>query len=263
MKYFRAIIFWLNFVSFTFLLYIFLLLVVFCYTLFAKNRRTEGAHWVATIWGKLLMALAPGWTSKVSGTEFLPQTHKDPPVVFVANHQSGADIWALYLTGAQFRWLSKKEVFQIPLIGSAMKWAGYVPINRGDRGSHSAALKQSGEWLKQGISMVFFPEGTRSEDGHLKEFKPGAFKLALEYGVAVQPIIIRGTRNMMQKKSLMPMPAHLEVEILPAIPSLTNESSEDFAKRVHVLFAEKLNQKTHYPKNLLSEITREDYQFSN
>jgi 1-acyl-sn-glycerol-3-phosphate acyltransferase len=187
----------------------------------------------------------------VLGLEHLPKHRKDPPVVMVANHQSGADIWALYLTGAQFRWLSKQEVFNLPLIGSAMRWAGYVPIHRGDRQSHSRALKQSGEWLDKGISMVFFPEGTRSEDGRLKPFKAGAFKLAIEHKVGVQPIIIKGTRDMMQKKSLMPAPAELEVEVLPVIFPTENETSEDFAQRVHVVFGQ------HLPVALSRGITTE------
>ena len=243
MKFIRAIVFWFNFVVFTCILYALLLLVVLFHELFAKDKRSEGAHWVATVWGRTLMALAPGWKARVHGLEHLPTPRKDPPVVMVANHQSGADIWALYLTGAQFRWLSKAEVFKLPLIGSAMRWAGYVPIHRGDRGSHGAALRASGEWIKRGISMVFFPEGTRSEDGNLKEFKPGAFRLAYEHKVAIQPIIIRGTRHMMHKKSLMPMPAQLEVEVLPPVFPGEAESIEAFTQRIHGLFQERLQEK--------------------
>lgn len=241
-SYLRALIFWINFVIITLILFVWLVLVVGFYRLFRPSDLSKGAHWVATIWGRTLVLFTPGWRYKVLGKENLPKAGS-APVVMVANHQSAADIWALYLTGAQFRWLSKDAVFRVPIIGTAMRWAGYVPIKRGDRSSHGSAMQASARWLRQGISMVFFPEGTRSEDGRLKEFKPGAFRLAIDEKVDILPIVLRGTRDMVQKKSGIPRPARLEIEVLPRVPHKPGESLDSFGERVRFIIGQHLDGK--------------------
>ena len=262
-RYLTALIFWINFVMVTALLFLWLLLVVAYYRLFDRENLSIGAHSVAILWGRSIMFLTPGWHYRVHGLEHLPR-RGEAPVVMVANHQSAADIWALYLTGAQFRWLSKDDVFKVPLIGQAMRWAGYVPINRSRRGSHTAALRASSQWIRRGISMVFFPEGTRSEDGRLKEFKIGAFRLAVEEKVDILPLAIQGTRNMVQKKAAIPCPAQLEIQILPRMSPLPDESFEEYAARAQQVIADHLRRsetragawvklKKDPPKGILSE----------
>ncbi len=238
-NYFRAAIFWLSFVSLTLILFVWLVLVVSAYKLFRPSELSHGAHWVATVWGRAIVLFTPGWHYEVFGRENLPKPGSKP-VVMVANHQSAADIWALYLTGAQFRWLSKAAVFKVPIIGTAMRWAGYVPIRREDRGSHGSAMQASAKWLREGVSMVFFPEGTRSENGRLKDFKLGAFRLAVESGVDILPLVLRGTRDMVQKKSGIPCPARLEIEVLPPVAHLPNESLDNYALRVQNLIGQRL-----------------------
>lgn len=238
-RYLRGVLFWITFVSLTFFLFIWLLCVVAYYRLFDRQNLSSGAHRVAISWGRAIMFFTPGWSYTLHGRENLPQAG-EPPVVMVANHQSAADIWALYLTGAQFRWLSKDAVFKVPLIGLAMRWAGYVPIARGRHGSHAAAMRASAAWIRRGVSMVFFPEGTRSEDGRLREFKIGAFRLAVDEKVDVLPILIQGTRNMVQKKGGAPAPAHLDILIMPRTPLLLEETIEAYALRVQKLLADKL-----------------------
>ncbi len=242
-RYLIALIFWFNFIIVTLVLFLWLLLVVGYYRLFDRDNLSLGAHSVAIFWGRSIMQLTPGWHYRVHGLENLPK-FGEAPVVMVANHQSAADIWALYLTGAQFRWLSKDDVFKVPLIGLAMKWAGYVPISRGKSGSHAAALRASSQWIRRGISMVFFPEGTRSEDGHLKEFKIGAFRLAVEEKVDILPLVIQGTRDMVQKKSAIPCPARLDIQVMPRISPNPEESIEEFATRVQRLISHRLKERT-------------------
>ncbi len=251
LSYLRALIFWVNFVVLTLVLFALLLLVVVFYRIFRHNEVSKGAHWVATVWGRAVVLFMPGWRYKVLGRENLPH-EGSPPVVMVANHQSAADIWALYLTGAQFRWLSKDAVFKVPIIGTAMRWAGYVPIKRGDRGSHGGAMQASARWLRHGVSMVFFPEGTRSEDGKLKDFKPGAFRLAIDEKVDVLPIVLRGTRDMVQKKSGLPRPATIEVEILPRVPHRPGESLESYGERVRGIIAQQLGRRSASPEERTS-----------
>ena len=139
-------------------------------------------------------------------------------MVIVANHESMSDIWAMYYLGVQFRWLSKAEVFRMPVVGHVMKYADYVPVERGNKNSHLNAMKLSADRLDEGLCMFFFPEGTRSKDGKIKDFKNGAFRLARDTNTAVLPIAIHGAGDLMRKGSLVPNPAHVKVKILPPIP---------------------------------------------
>jgi 1-acyl-sn-glycerol-3-phosphate acyltransferase len=179
---------------------------------------TEYAHQVATYWGQSMFFLTPGWNIKVYGDENLPA--KGHPVIYVANHQSNADIWAVYFLKRRFSWLSKAEVFKIPMVGQSMRWAKYISIDRGNKQSHRKAMRDSVGLLRDGISMFFFPEGTRSKDMRIKDFKPGAFRLAKEANVDIQPLIIKGTGDLLEKGSIVPSGyASVELHILPVISS--------------------------------------------
>ena len=197
--------------------------------LFHRDETTLAEHRVAILWGRLFIFLMPGWQYQVLGQENLP-----PPgtaVVVVANYQSGADILALFTLGIQFRWLSKFEVFKLPVIGQAMRWAGYVPVKRGNKASHIEAMEQSAAWLRRGVSMTFFPEGTRSLTGDLLPFKSGAFRLAEAENVAILPVVLCGTRDLMLKKAIVPNRAKIEIRILPAMRRLDAETLDTFIAR--------------------------------
>ncbi len=237
--YLRAFAFWSLFCLTTVAHYVLLVAIGFWKKLFDPDRLSHGAHWLATLWARSIMHAAPGWRWSYSGFENLPR-EGEPPVVLVANHQSSADIGSIYLTRAQFRWLSKDTVFRIPMLGTAMRWAGYVSIKRGDRNSHVSALRDSAQWIRRGVSMFYFPEGTRSEDGRLREFKVGAFRLAIEEGVAVTPVVLCGTREMMLKNSGVPRPAHLMLDVMPKVWPAPSETAEQFAARVRSIIEARL-----------------------
>ena len=150
----------------------------------------------------------------------------------VSNHASAVDIWAVFMTECQFRWLSKAEVFRIPVIGTAMRWAGYVPIKRGEKASYSVAMDQSSDWLRQGVSMIFFPEGTRSVDGKLRPFKSGAFRLAEKADVPILPIALIGTNELLEKRSIVPKPATVTIRILPPSRRQETETQDAFIERI-------------------------------
>lgn len=191
---------------------------------------SELAHSLATRWGQSFLNLMPGWTLVVEGKEHLPKQKK--PYVIVANHESGTDILAIYFLGIQFRWLSKDSIFKIPMIGQAMKLSGYVPIIRGDKDSHTKAMKISKRVVQSGIPMLFFPEGTRSTTGSLKAFKSGAFRLANKCNAPVLPIVLHGAGTLLKKKSLAPNVATVRVKILPLMHQTADESAGDFCSRV-------------------------------
>jgi 1-acyl-sn-glycerol-3-phosphate acyltransferase len=189
----------------------------------ALRRPRDGRpiHSIASLWGRALVTLTPGWQVDVEGREHLPPTSPgSPPVVIVANHESMADIWAMYYLGIQFRWLSKIEVFRVPMVGPAMRWANYVPIKRGDPTSHGQAMAESAARLREGLPMFFFPEGTRSTDGRVKDFKLGAFKLARDAQARILPVAIHGAGNLLPKGSGLPsLRARVRLRVLPLQPA--------------------------------------------
>ena len=216
----RTCYFWTVVVVLTVVLFA-LVLVCQCFVMGGLLPRDGSPiHWIASLWGRSLMACMPGWQVVVEGREHLPK--RGQPVVMVANHESMTDIWAMYYLGVQFRWLSKDSIFRIPIIGTTMKWCGYVPVNRKSRESGTEAMRQSALRLAMGIPMFFFPEGTRSVDGSIKSFKLGAFKLAQTAGVPVLPIVIHGAGNLFAKGSMVPgrgAKIHIKVLELQGVPT--------------------------------------------
>ena len=208
-------------------------------TKISPNRTIE--HALFCWWPQAIWFLNQWWFGiKVEGRENLPA--RGEAVVMIANHESMFDIFAMYFLGAQFRWLSKKSVFKIPLLGGGMKWLGYVPIERGSPRSHVAAMAMSADWIRRGIPMFFFPEGTRSDTGELRTFKVGAFRLALECDVAILPIVIQGTRNIMPKHSGWPGPADVHVKVLPKVRAVEGETPEAFAARARDIITQQLQR---------------------
>jgi 1-acyl-sn-glycerol-3-phosphate acyltransferase len=173
-------------------------------------------HNYARLWAKVGLKLA-GVKLTVCGQENL---QPDRPVIYMPNHQSNFDILAL-LAGlpGQFRWLAKEELFRVPLFGLAMRRCGYIPLDRSDRKKALKSMTEAARRIQDGTSVVIFPEGTRSADGHLQEFKKGGFMLALKAKVPVLPVAIQGSYAVMPKTSRWIHGGAIEVCILPAIDS--------------------------------------------
>ena len=202
---------------------IFTVLMVWHLLALIRGTAADGrhAHSFASFWGRSMIRLMPGWRCEVEGREYLPADGN--AMVIIANHESMSDIWGMYYLGIQFRWLSKDAVFKIPVIGQAMRWANYVPVDRSSRNSGQAAMLESAKRLNQGLSMFFFPEGTRSQDGIIKPFKLGAFKLARDEQVPILPVAIHGASSMLPKHSWVPGKAKIRIKILPPLPPPTEE----------------------------------------
>ncbi|KAJ4832606.1 hypothetical protein Tsubulata_027155 [Turnera subulata] len=132
---------------------------------------------------------------KFEGLENLPPT--DTPAVYVSNHQSFLDIYALLTLGRGFKFISKTSIFLFPIIGWAMLLLGTIPLKRMDSRSQLDCLKRCIDLVNKGASVLFFPEGTRSKDGNLGTFKKGAFSVAAKTGVPVIPITLIGTGKIM------------------------------------------------------------------
>ena len=147
-------------------------------------------------WSDTLVALNPYWKLKVEGLENIDhhQTY-----VIVANHQSFADIIIIYMTHIYFKWVAKKELLKLPFIGGLLWVNDHILLSRGEFGSIKAVYRQATGWLRSGVSMLFFPEGTRSGTDEMSEFQNGAFKLAIKEKRPVLPVFIGGTREAIPK----------------------------------------------------------------
>ena len=188
---------------------------------FDRNRRLVGRlfHSSAVVAGNL----TPFWRFRIEGAGAIDRTK---PYVFVANHSSFTDVFLVVRLPWEMKWLSKKSIFSIPLLGWQMRAAGDVPIVRGDKESAKRAMEEMRQRLESGVSVILFPEGTRSADGTLGEFRDGAFRLAIEAGVPVVPLAIVGAAKSLPKRSLVFRPSAATLYVLSPV-STRGLSAED------------------------------------
>src|SRR5712692_10489059 len=143
-------------------------------------------------WVFTYLKLNPGWDVRVSGREWFPPG----ACVIVVNHQSMADIVACMGLMKPFKFVSKSSLFSLPLVGWMMTLAKYVRVERGRPRSTQQMLERCRDWLRRGMPVLIYPEGTYSTIGRLLPFKRGAFLLAIEEQVPIVPICIRGTSGL-------------------------------------------------------------------
>ena len=173
------------------------------------------AHRIGIWWGCTIVRLNPFWRLRVRGREHL---HPRRAYVLVSNHQSLADIVLLYALHRQFKWLAKESLFAIPFLGWNMRLVGYIPLERGQQGSITRSYRRALDWLRHGMSVIVFPEGTRSRTGELGAFKNGAFNLAIQAGVPLLPVVLAGTRDAIPRGSwVFTRLAEATLTVLPAI----------------------------------------------
>ena len=174
--------------------------VIFFYPLgFFLDPRRRWMHGLSSWWAKFAVYCTPLSDLKIEGLENIrPGQH----YVIVANHQSLLDILlVLAALPVHYKFIAKKELFVWPFIGWHMGLAGYIPIDRNEPTGRKTAFLSAQRVLEQGVSVLFFPEGTRSPDGQIHPFKMGAFKAAKEAGVKVLPVVIDGTWDAVPKHS--------------------------------------------------------------
>jgi 1-acyl-sn-glycerol-3-phosphate acyltransferase len=197
----------------------------------------ETPHKVGRIWAKCILA-ASNIKVTVKG---LSNLNPNESYIYMPNHMSNFDIPVLqaYLP-VQFRWLAKAELFKIPIFGYAMQQEGYISINRFDRSSAIQSLNNAAEKIKNGVSVIIFPEGTRSRENNIQPFKKGGFVLAVDSGVPIIPVIIHGTWEIMQKKQILVKPGHVVLEIKKPINTLdyTRKTKDDLMEKVRNIILE-------------------------
>lgn len=160
--------------------------------------------------------LNPLWKFEVSGE--LPADPRHPYVV-VSNHESFVDILLISHLPFEMKWMSKSDFFRYPFVGWMMRLARDIRLERHDKKSGIRALQECRNRLDQRVSVMIFPEGTRSASGELAEFKDGAFRLAIDAGVPILPLAVVGARDALIKHDWRFGVSHAEVRVLAPIPT--------------------------------------------
>jgi 1-acyl-sn-glycerol-3-phosphate acyltransferase len=197
----------------------------------------KGRYAVGYLFRKIAVVeelLNPLWSFRTSG--LLPSDPRRPYVV-VSNHESFADILLISLLPWEMKWLSKAELFRIPFLGWLMSLAGDVPVRRGFGPSAIEAMARCREILKGKVSVMIFPEGTRSMTSEMLPFRDGAFRLAIEAGVPILPLALHGTGTALPKRDWRFGRSRAEVRVLEPVETagLTVEDVPALKERVRAM----------------------------
>jgi 1-acyl-sn-glycerol-3-phosphate acyltransferase len=196
------------------------------------DRRRMVLHLYSSAWAVFYLYVNPLWRLRTTGRDLLPWRGA---AVLVANHASLIDILVLFDLFRPFKWVSKQEIFRVPLIGWNMRLNGYVPLVRGSAESIRRMMAHCDRLLDAGSPVLIFPEGRRTSDGSLQPFKDGAFDLAARHRVPVFPIAVRGTRQALPRHGFV-LREHVDarVEVLPPLDPARYEDAgalRDAARR--------------------------------
>jgi 1-acyl-sn-glycerol-3-phosphate acyltransferase len=187
--------------------------------------------------GVTSVKLNPLWHFETSG-RFITDPRR--PYIAVSNHESYADIFLISHLPWEMKWLSKETMFRIPFFGWMMRMAGDIEVRRGERASIAEAMAAARDRLARRVSVMIFPEGTRSRSGEMLPFKDGAFRLAVETGTSILPLAVAGTRNAMAKGTFRFQRSHARVRVLDPIDvtGLTLDDVPALRERARALIEE-------------------------
>jgi len=182
------------------------------------DRRRVVTHMMGTFWAWHYQSLIPFWKLSLTGRKKIPWSK---PVIIVANHRSLVDILALYKIRRPFKWVSKRENFRLPFVGWVLALSKSIPIDRQNMRSGMQFIAKAQQSIKEGSSVIIFPEGTRSKSSAMKKFREGAFLLAKRMKVPIIPVVHIGTEKTFQsgKKSwILKGKATIKIKVLDKIP---------------------------------------------
>jgi len=174
-------------------------LLLWLLSLLFDNRRLMNNRWMV-IQGIVLTKMSPFWKVVVDGRE---KIDRKQAYVIIPNHQSMLDIVFFNMLHHRLRWVSKIEIFKVPLVGTEMRMVKYIELERGNKSSVIRMMEKCMESLREGISIVIFPEGTRSLTGAIGKFKSGAFQLAIRADKPLLPVLIDGTGDILPKRGFI------------------------------------------------------------
>lgn len=228
-----SLVIWIGIAALTILVWVASLISIALAGPWDRDRRI--AHRCIRAWAWAVVRLNPYWTLAIDD-----RAHLDPrrAYIFVANHQSLADVVVLPHIRLPYKCLAKAEVFQIPFVGWTLSLHRHITLRRGSVRGVRQAMDEARHWIRRGMSVAFFAEGSRSRTGGLTPFKPGAFKLALETGTPVVPLVISGTREALPRGSWMfRNRVRARLTILPPVETSTYRTGEHHLLRDRVFSA--------------------------
>lgn len=177
-----------------------------------KNRPGSVFDLAPRVWSRIVLAAAGTRVVVHGGEHRLGSQH-----IFVGNHVSWFDVFAMAAHLRWFKFVAKAELFRIPLFGPAMRYAGMIPIERTNQSRARASIDQAGVEITRGASVILFPEGTRGREYALRPFKKGAFVLAIETQAPIVPVAIHGTIEIQRKGAVLIRPGRIDLHFLPPI----------------------------------------------
>jgi 1-acyl-sn-glycerol-3-phosphate acyltransferase len=210
----------------------------------ASALRIRNAKWIyegiPRLWCKANLRAA-GVKLRIHGAENVPRNEAR---VYAANHVSWFDVFALASYLPRYRFIAKKELFKIPIFGSAIRATAAIEIDRRNRKAAFLAYEAAARDVKEGLSVVVYPEGTRGHTYELRPFKKGPFVLAIAAHVPIVPTIIHGTIEIQPKGSLRIRPGAIDIYFLEPIPTtgLTYADRDTLMQRVWDRMAEALEE---------------------
>jgi 1-acyl-sn-glycerol-3-phosphate acyltransferase len=240
MDIFKSIIVWL--IGICFVIVTFPLTLIIWLIVLPFDRKRVVIHLFLMYQCLGLSFLMPIWKIHIEGRE---KAVKGMTYVIISNHQSLLDILLINCLRYKFKWISKIENFNIPVIGWYLKMADYIIVDRQNEESKIEMLAKSYNFLKKGISIMIFPEGTRSLNNEIGFFKRGAFQLALQADVPILPVLIDGTGGILPKHGLIFSSGHhIRIRVLDPINPATfgTDTPENLALQLSVFMTSRLNE---------------------
>ena len=221
--------------------YFFIAVIIWLFT-FPFDKRLVLLHQFTSFWAAYFLWVVPAWSVKTEGRK---KIDKNKAYIVVSNHQSQLDILVAFKLFFHFKWVSKAEVYKIPIVGWVMMLNRYIKLKRGDKASIKKMYQHCQESIEQGSSIFIFPEGTRSKTGILRPFKNGAFNLAQKLKVPILPVVINGTKKALPKHSIKFHGSHkITIKVLDEIPyeDYKDLPTADFAEQVRSLIGNEVEE---------------------
>ena len=204
-----------------------------------KDRPGSVFDWAPRVWSRLVLRAA-GARVVIHGDEHRRGTQH----IFVGNHVSWFDVFAMAAHLRWFKFVAKAELFRIPLFGGAMKHAGMIAIERKNQAAARTSIQRAGEAIQDGASVILFPEGTRGHSYALRPFKKGAFVLAIETRAPIVPVAIYGTIHVQARGSFIMRPGVIHLHFLPPITTagFAYDDRDALARQAQLQIAECLER---------------------
>ena len=204
------------------------------------DRRLVILHLLSSVWASCYTWLSPIWSVTITGRE---NVDRKKAYVMACNHQSILDIPVIYRTFLHFKWVSKASLFKIPFIGWNLWLNRHIKLTRSSTKSQRKMLKLCAKNIQNGSSVMIFPEGTRSRNGELRNFKEGAFLIALQQKTDIVPMVVDGSYKALPEKGFFPHHRqNLRLHILTPVPyeTIKNMGVRQVSEYIRGIIADEL-----------------------